>query len=339
MRQLANIDTQMLASAPSQTPIETGAASSRSVAIDIVRMLGLLIVVCGHVWTEYPIVGYVAVFFVIAGYLWSDKRSFRDDVQHRFRILIVPYVSWLIIVGSIAFVVKAAGGAPPLELAKLVANYILGGSRIVTPLTAYWFLTAIFFATVIYRYLRDRPLPLYFLALACALLATLAFPYVGKIPLSLGVGFCCIVFIAAGHGLRRIEASIPMAPVLALVVLVVCLGLIYTNISERMTLKTGDFGTPFLSTAVAILIASSAIILSKPLARFLPDAVGGMITSFVKLGTVIIVLHTLPLWLLPEGTSNWIRFPCAVALPLIVGRILLAFPRDSRVRTLLMPSR
>jgi fucose 4-O-acetylase-like acetyltransferase len=339
MRQFENIDTQMLAAAPSQTPIEKGATAGRSVAIDIVRLLGLMVVICGHVWTEYPIVGYVAIFFVIAGYLWSDKRLLRDEVRHRFRILIVPYVSWLIIVGGIDFIVKAAGGASPPELARQVANYILGGSRIVTPLTAYWFLTAIFFATVIYRYLRDRSLPVYFVALAGALLATLAFPYVGKIPLSLGVGFCCIVFIAAGNGLRRIENSIPMAPILAVVVLVVCLFLIYTNISERMTLKKGDFGTPLLSIAVAILIASAAIILSKPLSRLTPPAMGGMITSFVKLGTVIIVLHTVPLWLLPESTSNWIRFPCALALPLVVGRLLLAFPRDSLVRTLLMPSR
>lgn len=315
------------------------AVASRSVAIDIVRMLGLLIVVCGHVWVDSPIVGYVAVFFVIAGYLWSDKRSFKEEALHRARILIVPYVSWLIIIGSANFIGKIIEGETPFELAKLVAKYAWGGNQIVTPLTAYWFLTAIFFATVLYRYLRDRPRIIYFGVLAVALLASLAFPYVGKVPLSFGVGFVCLIFIAAGHGFRKIEASLPMPVPLALITLGLCLFLIYENVIERMVLKAGNFGTPMLSITGAILISCSAIILSKPLARFLPATVGRMITGFVRMGTPIIVLHTVPLWLLPADTTGPIKFVCALALPLVVGNILLAFPPDSRVRYLLMPAR
>lgn len=315
------------------------AVASRSVAIDIVRMLGLLIVVCGHVWVNSPIVGYVAVFFVIAGYLWSDKRPLKEEVRHRARILIVPYVSWLIIIGSANFVGKVIEGETPLELAKLLANYVLGGNRIVTPLTAYWFLTAIFFSTVLYRYLRNQPRIVYFSVLALALLTSLAFPYVGKVPLSLGVGFVCLVFIAAGHGFRKIEASLPIPVPLALVTLGLCLLLIYENVIQRMVLKAGDFGTPMLSIAGAILISCSAIILSKPLARLLPAMVGRMITGFVRMGTPIIVLHTVPLWLLPANTTGLIKFVFALALPLLVGNILLVFPPDSRVRYLLMPAR
>ncbi len=180
-----------------------------------------MIVVCGHVWTEYPIVGYVAVFFVIAGYLWSDKRSFRTKRATVSAFSSLPYVSWLIIVGSIAFIVKAAGGASPLELAKLVANYILGGSRIVTPLTAYWFLDRDLFC--------DGDLPI-----SARPAATLYFSGAGlRAAGDAGLSLCrqdtavpgCRVLLHRVHcGWPRpacwIEASIPMAPYPALVVLV-----------------------------------------------------------------------------------------------------------------------
>jgi acyltransferase len=315
------------------------ASTTRSVAIDLVRMLGLLIVVTGHVWTDLPIVGYVAIFFVIAGYLWSDRRPMQDEIRHRARILVVPYISWLVIIGSANFVGKALGGETPYELVKLLANYVLGGSRIVTPLTAYWFLTAIFFATIIYRYLRTRSSLVYRGAIAVALLMTLAFPYVGKLPLSLGVGFCCIVFIAAGHGFRRIEALIPMPVLLAAITLAICLLLIYGNVIDRMVLKVGDFGTQFLSIAVAVLISCAALTLSRPLAQMLPVSAGSRVTAFVRFGTPIITLHTVPLWLLPEDTNGWLRLLCALALPMLVGNLLLAFPAQSTIRELLMPAR
>lgn len=303
-------------------------------------MLGLLVIVTGHVWTGLPVLGYaVVIFFVIAGYLWSDKRNLRDEIWHRAEILVVPYISWLVIIGSANFVGKALAGESTFELVKLLANYVLGGSRIVTPLTAYWFLTAIFFATVIYRYLRTRSSPVFLGTIAGALLLTLAFPYIGKLPLSLGVGFCGIVFIAAGHGFRRIEASIPIPVALAALLLVICLLLIYGNVIEPMVLKVGYFGTPFLSIVVAILISCAALRLSGPLAQLLPAAIGRQIIAFVRLGTPIIVLHTVPLWLLPEGSEGWLKFACALALPLLVGNILLMFPPQSRVRQFLMPSR
>jgi acyltransferase len=313
-------------------------SANRSVAIDLVRLLGLLVVVAGHVWADRPIGGYVAVFFVLSGYLWSDKRSPATDLKHRVRILLVPYLSWLILVGGAFLTVQVVQGRSPRELLDLAARLIWGGEKIYTPLTAFWFLTAIFAAVVVYKQLRRLPRGLFYFGVALCLAATFAGPQLADLPLALGTGVACVAFVAAGHGFRWLEPRLQHPLTVGVLGAIAGASLVISGLSDRMDLKHGYFGTPILSILVACILGCSALLIAKRLAPHLPTPAGGLLTHVVRMSTPIILLQTVPLWLLPDSTPHWVLFFAGLVLPVVIGSLLLMYPR-SWARKLLMPGK
>jgi fucose 4-O-acetylase-like acetyltransferase len=312
-------------------------ARSRSVAVDLVRLLGLTVVVVGHVWDTYPISGYVAVFFVLSGYLWSERRPLVDEVRHKVRILLVPYLAWLILVGGAAVLRSALRGAEPGELAHRVARLAWGGERATQPLTAFWFLTAIFTATVLYRLLRLLPRWAFATTIALALAVTTVGTLAHAAPLAVGVGALSVVFVAAGHAFRVAQRRIAHPLLVAATLALVGVAALATGTSTRMALKYSDFGTPVISVVVAVMLCLAALLIAQRVQHLVPDRLGAGLTWVVRASTVIIVLHTVPIWLLPD----WPRpahLVLGFGLPLLVAAALLRFP-TSRARQWLMPGR
>jgi acyltransferase len=311
----------------------------RSVRIDIVRLLGLIVVVAGHVWTQYPIGGYVAIFFVLAGYLWSAKRTLPEDLRYQSWKLLVPYFAWLGILAVPFFARVMTGTKDDVPLGQRVLDLLWGGERATTPFTAFWFMTAIFVAAILFRILMRAPRWVYFSCLAVALTATIFDEQLlGDKPGAVDVGAVSVLFMAAGHAYRKIEAEVGRFYAGAAAAVVICGILVATGTSARMTLKTGDFGTPVLSIAVAVLIALAAISLARPLAGALPEKTGRTITRVVQMGTPVILLHAVPLWLLPDSVPQILEFVAAWAFPISVALLLLRYP-ESLVRRVLMPDK
>lgn len=311
----------------------------RSVRIDIVRLLGLVVVVAGHVWTQYPIGGYVAIFFVLSGYLWSSKRTVAEDLRYQSWKLLVPYVGWLVILAVPYFARLMLGGQRGGDLGRRALDLLWGGERATTPFTAFWFMTAIFVAAILFRILMKAPWPVFVGALAIALAATVFDgQLLGDKPGAVDVGAVSVLFMAAGYAYRQSETRIRRLPLVAAVIVAACAVLVVTGISARMTLKSADFGTPVLSIAVATLIALAALALARPLADALPETVGRNISRVVQMGTPLILLHAVPLWLLPDSVPQIVEFVAAWVLPVSVALLLLKFP-DSLARRTLMPDK
>jgi acyltransferase len=327
----------ILTDGSSHLALSHSSARSRSVAVDLVRLLGLTVVVVGHVWDTYPISGYVAVFFVLSGYLWSERRPLGDEVRHKARILLVPYVGWLVIVGGAVVLRSALRGAGPGELAHRVLRLAWGGERATQPLTAFWFLTAIFTAAVLYRLLRLLPR----WAMATTITLALALTTVGTLahaaPLAVGVGALSVVFVAAGHAFRTVEHRIHHPLLVAAALALIGVAALATGTSRRMALKYSDFGTPILSIVVAVMLCTAALLIAQRVQHLVPDRLGAGLTWVVRASTVIIVLHTVPIWLLPDGPRP-VHLVLGFALPLLVAAVLLRFP-TSRARQWLMPGR
>ncbi|MCU1547568.1 MAG: acyltransferase 3 [Arthrobacter sp.] len=311
----------------------------RSVRIDIVRLLGLVVVTAGHVWTQYPIGGYVAIFFVLAGYLWSAKRTVSEDLRYQSWKLLVPYFAWLGILAIPYFAQLMTGSKQDAALGQRALDLLWGGERATTPFTAFWFMTAIFVAAILFRILMRAPRWVYLGYLAVALVATVFDgQLLGDRPGAVDVGAVSVLFMAAGHAYRQIEARVDRFPAGAAAVIVICGILVASGTSARMTLKSGDFGTPVLSITVAVLIALAAILLARPLAAALPESTGRAITRVVQMGTPIILLHTVPLWLLPNSVPQILEFVAAWVFPISVALLLLRFP-ESLARRILMPDK
>lgn len=323
-------------------PTAAAAASAlqkRSVRIDIVRLIGLLVVVAGHVWVQYPIGGYVAIFFVLSGYLWSAKRSVAQDLRYQSWKLLVPYFAWLAILAVPYFARVLIGTKDEVPLGSRALDLLWGGERATSPFTAFWFMTAIFVAAILFRILMFAPRWVYYGCLGLALAASIFDDQLlGGMPFAADVGAVSILFMAAGHAYRKIEPKVGRYYAGAAAVIVLCGVLVATGTSARMTLKSGDFGTPVLSIAVAVLIALAALSLARPLANALPEKGGRTISRIVQMGTPIILLHAVPLWLLPDSVPQIVEFVAACIFPVTVALVLLRFP-DSVARRTLMPDK
>jgi acyltransferase len=179
----------------------------RSVRIDIVRLLGLIVVVAGHAWTQYPIGGYMAIFFVLSGYLWSAKRTVPEDLRYQSWKLLVPYFAWLGIIAVPYFARLMIGKKEDVDLGQHALDLLWGGERATTPFTAFWFMTAIFVAAILFRILMEAPRWVYLDCLAVALAATVFDQQLlGDKPGAVDVGAVSVLFMAAGHAYRNIEA-------------------------------------------------------------------------------------------------------------------------------------
>ncbi|MEI5584910.1 acyltransferase family protein, partial [Agromyces sp. CCNWLW208] len=219
----------------------------RSAALDLVRVVGLVAVVLGHVSTEglvRPLLysWHVPVFFVISGYLWRRSRPVGDEARRRVRSLLVPYVAWIVVVTVAWAAFTSAVGV--MSLPDPVA-LVLGGSAIGGQYAAFWFVTALFVAVLAMRVLSavHAWLPAAVGVLAAAL-ATVQPDLVARLPWSVGVGMVALVFLAVGDGLRRVRHRVRAPLELGLALVAGGLVLAGSGLVAPVDLKYADLGTP-----------------------------------------------------------------------------------------------
>src|SRR5258706_4383959 len=115
-----------------------GVAKARSAGIDVLRIVGVVAVVAGHVQSGNGVLHsmifswHVPLFFVLSGYLFSRDRTIAEELSHRLRSLAVPYVSWFAIIMLLLVGVQLHAGSLTLE-SDLETLY--GGAHAPKPFT------------------------------------------------------------------------------------------------------------------------------------------------------------------------------------------------------------
>lgn len=315
-----------------------GTAAARSVGVDLVRVVAVVAIVLGHVWGEgtlrtvvHP--WHVPVFFLLSGYLWRSGRSLGEEVRRRSRTLLVPYVAWLVILLVVVVAVTLVrGDGLPLGA---VRDALLGGAYAGRPFSAFWFVTALFVAAVLYRVL-DRGA--WWVRWAGALVG-LALAYVASdaltaVPLSIGLALPCLVFVAAGHDLARWRRRLPERATVPVGLVLVALGAVAvaTGLSAPVDLKQADLGTPVVSVVVAVLVSVGLVLLAEAAARHVPAPAGAAVVALAAAALLVVLTHALVLWLLstpPEGRA--LDAVLALVLPWALGLALLRVPAAARV--------
>ena len=242
----------------------------RSGGIDLVRCLGVIAVVAGHVWETpqsrawlYP--WHVPVFFFLTGYLWKPGRSIGHEFRSRWATLGVPYLVWLAILWVTLMFVLLQEGRLTLRDAALP---LYGGAVGYRPFTTFWFVSALFFAALLYRCAeRFAPRLIYALLLGALLLG--AIPAVARMlaytPLSMGSALTCFAFIAAGACCRAVRGPAPRRTDLPLGILLVAAGIagFVFGWLAPLNLKSGNFGTPLLSAIAACAISFGMVLVCE----------------------------------------------------------------------------
>lgn len=310
-------------------------APARDGYLDVLRVVGVVAVVVGHL--PEPLVPRAAVyswhvplFFLLSGYLLSARRSVIEDARHRVSTLVVPYLSWMVLV-TLGLVLLWAGPARSEPSALIWAAW--GGRYATSPYSAFWFLSSLFVALVVTRVLRRAGIPMWAQPVigAALLLAAAAYPVVSKLPLGVGQGLACVLFVQAGMVLRAYGSRLAKAwrAVVGAALLAVGVGLVASGTVAPLDLKVLDAGTPVLSVAAALAISGGAVLLP---ARVTGPA-GAVASTLASVSLAVVLLHPLViLWL--ELTLHPEPWVAAAATILLCWMVALGLSRTPFARYL-----
>lgn len=304
---------------------------SRSGGIDLVRVLGVVAVVAGHVWDDKAVAAWlypwhVPVFFFLTGLLWKPNRPLREEARRRWLSLGVPYLAWLALLWPVFALVLWQQGQ--LSLRALAAP-LYGGNLATQPFTTFWFVSVLLFVALLYRALERLPGP----GLAVAALASLglcALPAATRAlahsPLAIGSALSCLWCIAAGAlAQRHWHRLAPHALALGLGGLVIGFGLVGSGFAGVPNLKSGNFGTPLLTPLAACAISLALVLLCERLVAVAP-ALDRASQRAAAWALVVVIAHPVVLWALREQPASGLKFGLALVVPALVAAGLARVP-------------
>ncbi|MHA7178599.1 acyltransferase family protein [Arthrobacter sp. MDB2-24] len=310
--------------------------ATRSGAIDALRVLAVVAVVAGHVWSG-PLVDaglytwHVPAFLLLSGYLWKSRepgapRPVAAEAGKRFRTIMVPYCAWL--VGTLLVHVPIHLHRGTLTSDAVILP-LVGGSLNAGPFGAYWFMSALFLSAVMFRALERVPLVLRVALIAgITVVLHLYGDVLAPLPLSLGVAGSALVFLLAGQALRHVRTRVEAPILCGTVCLLAGAAPVLTGTSAPLDLKYNELGTPVLSVVVAVLISSGLLLILEGVFSRLPAWAHALSTKLAAGCLMVVLTHTYVLWLLPVPDTErqfWVLI-AALVLPWSVAMILHRTP-------------
>lgn len=306
-------------------PAEDPAAKPRSGAVDLVRVLGIVAVVAGHTLpspeTRTLLYSWhVPLFFVLAGYFWSPHRTLGRELVTRFRTLLRPMLTWLVLIGAVFVVLD-------LQLEdttwQRLAAPLADGENSAMPFTTFWFVAVLFFSAVLLRMLWRLPRPVTWAVAGVGLiLSVTAGSQLANTPLSVGSAVPCVTFLAVGVIVKTLRPRVARPALVGAALLAVSAALVITGATRPLDIKQGDFGTPVLSTLVAVAISFGLVLVAEALFRTAPPVVGRVATVLACGGFLVVLTHPLVLWLLKTfgpPLPSWLLFALCLLIPWAVA--------------------
>ncbi|WP_425072803.1 acyltransferase family protein [Sagittula sp. S175] len=318
---------------------------SRDHGLDVARGIAIVAVVAGHIFPDPAksmiYVFHMPFFFFVGGHLF---RSSPDGplLLRRFRQLIVPYLVFLLLF-SLPNLIAPLREAQLSEALWRIRQLALGGEKLVSPLTVFWFPTCYFLTVVIYNALSRRLSPRAIWVASAGLLTAayanqLLFPD-AWLPWALNVCAMSIPMLHIGvtFGERIFRPDRQLLWACAVIALATLAAVALVDL-PTMTMKRAAYGVPLLTLLAALacttcLAAIGGVVASRP----------GLATPAIACGVAsmtIMYLHMpVQLTLLAAGLdSPWGRFILTVVLCVAAHRVFDAFA-PTRVLLLGKPGR
>ena len=289
--------------------------------IDLLRIIGISAVVLAHVYDgpithQWVYLWHVPLFFFLSGYFWTPRRSLHRELVARSHSLLLPYLFWLIIGLGVLLILRHLGWGT-------LFGSLLGATHSSSMFGAFWFVTALFWAALLLRFLeRFSPVVPWVVALMGLAAAWAAPEVVSGLPLSIGDAVPALIFILIGNAAAHLELPAwAGAVLLSGGVLMNALGWV-----GNIDLKFADYGTPVLGVVGSSLVCWGMVLMARGLR--VPD-----LSTVAGAGVAVVLFHTQVLYLVaPRAWPTWCVAIVVLALSWGVA-VALRFTPLSRVAT------
>jgi fucose 4-O-acetylase-like acetyltransferase len=290
--------------------------------LDAARGLAILAVVLGHAapnseplyWWHIP------CFYAISGYLIDSSQDDLVYVSRRASRLLIPYSAWLVIL-SLPALAGWIHSQNKQEFSHGIGVLLFGGAKLPSPLGALWFLTSLYFSSVVFHWLIRHFSSVWVftfvgLAYALALMRQAFLPRV-SFPLEVDSILMALPFFYLGYQFRAHRAEQWTAPLAAMGCLFVTVVIAYyCGIPvPKFDVKNWRYGTPLISLALSAVGTATCVYLAMH---------GGKLKSSLswlgRASLCIMVLHE-PIYVLAtsEGVASWpLKFALGIAIPSLV---------------------
>lgn len=196
--------------------------NQRNETIDILKGIGIILVIIGHMHTV-PIIlrtiifsFHMPLFFLVAGYFFKPNFDFKDKTKKDFSRLVVPYIftAFILLLYNIFQAFVGEDRNLGIITKGLIAAIYGSGARHSSLLWgdmpvigAIWFLLALFWCRVVYNIIACKTRHKYIVAGVVSVIATLADRYLISLPFTILPGLSAMMFYLIGDWLRNHKLS------------------------------------------------------------------------------------------------------------------------------------
>ena len=268
--------------------------------MDVLRIASIAAVVLGHAFGprlaggQYLEIWRMPLFFFLTGYFWTQGRPFVHELRTRWDTLAVPYLVWAVIMSGAAW---AWTQGVPEDFWPLMASGWYGGSDQTPPWWAFWFISVLFFVTLLRRWLELFPAWVaWAVAVGGLALSLLPDSLLGRTPLGIGLALPCLFFVLAGELFRyRVQPRITRHRAVTGTA-VFLLGLLAVRLGvEPLNIKFAGFGQFLLTPVVGAAMAAGLVLIFGTVVERITRGVSPAVNAVVRTGTVVVLFHG---WLL-----------------------------------------
>jgi polysaccharide biosynthesis protein PslL len=244
--------------------------------IDLLKALGIVSIVLGHIWTQtysnfwLLLIFNVYIFFFISGYL-ARPEDFPKYLWNKCKTLVLPYFSWLILLQIIAYLFSPSFGQD-------LINLVFGGYRLTKWFGVFWFISVLFLTQQITNLIISKIKNLWILGSLILIIIILVYtidifrsryfqlPFNAQ---SLGIS---IPIYLVGYLYKQLDLIrhkyFNYISILFFLVLSFLLFRDYTPQNIAFDIKYNHLGVPYISFVYAFLTVHLFFVISKFLVKF-----------------------------------------------------------------------
>lgn len=329
--------------------------TQRNLGIDALRVFSIVMVILGHAGTfdgsSLLALWRMPLFFILSGFfLVPYRRSLRGELARRWETLIIPYLTWSMVITLVLVALKWDN--PTDLLHHLYTGWRGGTGRSVFWMSS-WFLFTLALSAVIVRYLERFPRWVVWVIAIAGLVATRLLEYFrhievldahpfAELPLRLGISLPVIFYLLIGQEIRtRVmpvvqELSTTRASSIGAVLVIAPLVLAHHFSIAPHYIHAGRFGWPFITPGIAITVTVGFLMIFAALVnRILQQwqAAALIVGRLARTGSTVVLCHGLILlWTYALGfnsssfTDLFIRFGITATAAFAVGLIINMTP-------------